>query len=103
MVAMPRTITGAPQSRQRPCHRHNQQPPSATSTTPTVGSLGMSQILPGSTATPCATRIVKSMPQPMGIKANHSRWSGIKRQAIRPQGSVHIAEIGTAMTLASGE
>jgi hypothetical protein len=43
------------------------------------------------------------MPQPIGVKANASRPNGINRQATRPQGRVHIAEIGTAMTLASGE
>jgi len=43
------------------------------------------------------------MPHPIGVNANASRPNGIRRQATTPHGNVHIAEIGTAMTLASGE
>jgi hypothetical protein len=100
---MPRAMPSVPHRRHLPCHRHSQEPPSATRTTPDVGRRGIDHKFPGNAATHCATRIVTSMPQPIGTSANFSRPNGIKRQATTPQGSVHIAEIGTAITLASGE
>ena len=63
----------------------------------------MNHTLPGKAETHCATQIVKSIPQPIGTSANRSRPSGINRQVTTPQGNVHIALTGTAMTLASGE
>jgi hypothetical protein len=64
---------------------------------------GVAQTLPGSPATPCATQSVTSIPQPIGTRAKRSRSNGISRLAASPHGKVHIALIGTATTLASGE
>ena len=103
IVAMPATIPTSPQRRHRPCHRHSQSPPNATSTSPQTGSRGVCQTLPGSAETRSPTQIVASMPQPIGTSPNRSSPNGINRHETTPQGSVHIAESGTAMTLASGE
>ena len=42
-------------------------------------------------------------PEPIGTNASRSRPNGINRQVTTPQGNVHSALNGTAMTLASGE
>ena len=68
-----------------------------------MGSRGIGHTSPGSAETNSAMRIVKSIPQPIGTSATRSRPNGINRHAKTPQGSVHIADNGTASTLASGE
>ena len=75
----------------------------AVVSSPSAGSRGIAQTLPGRAETCCATQIVMSIPQPIGTKARRSRPSGINRQVTTPQGNVHIALDGTAITLASGE
>ena len=86
-----------------PRHRHNHSPPSEIISRPSGGSRGIAQTSPGSAETCCATQIVMSIPQPIGTSASRSRPNGINRQVTTPQGNVHIALNGTAMTLASGE
>ena len=78
-------------------------PPSEISNSPIAGNRGVVQTLPGSDETYCATQIVTSIPQPIGTSARRSSPNGISRQVTTPQGNVHIALNGTAITLASGE
>src|SRR6516165_2046911 len=103
MLANPATTATAPQLRHEPRHKHNHRPPSEIDNTPTAGNRGVIQTLPGSADTCCATQSVASIPQPIGINASRSSPNGINRQVTTPQGSVHSALTGTAMTLASGE
>ena len=103
VLAKPAAIATKPQRRQLPCQRHSHNPPSEISSRPSAGRRGIAQTLPGSADTHWATQIVTSIPQPIGTSASRSRPNGINRQVTTPQGNVHIALSGTAMTLASGE
>src|ERR1051325_11020783 len=47
---------------------------------PEVGNFGIFQTLPGSPATHCATTMVTSMPQPIGISARCSSRSGLRSE-----------------------
>src|SRR5215472_8656631 len=103
MLAKPTTIATPPQLRHEPRHKHNHNPPSEIDNSPTADNRGVIQTLPGSADTCCATQIVASIPQPIGINARRSSPNGITRQVTTPQGSVHRALNGTATTLASDE
>src|SRR5580704_3851951 len=103
MLANPAMIATRPQRRQAPRHKHSHSPPNEIISSPASGNRGIAQTSPGSADTGSAPQIVTSIPQPIGTSPSRSRPNGINRQLTTPQGKVHIALNGTAMTLASDE